>query len=293
MEKLDKAFWHLCTAEKMPVIFRNEDEFRFGMNIVAACCSRHPEVKVIAFILMNNHIHMALFGEYDEVRALFDDIRQRIKRHCASEENMSAMEKWDCKIIRIGDARYLRNTIVYIHRNGYVANKNHTPYSYPWGTGPHYFNISSQVKSKVGDLTVREKRELFRSRDYFAPDSYLLIYGYVAPESFCDIALGMGAFVNAHQYFSDLTKNVEAYAEIAREFQEDSFMCDDEIFLLAAKICRQKLGVDSFKELNPEGRIQLARILHYEYHSGNSQIARVTGIPERDINSMFPLSAKK
>ena len=33
----------------------------------------------------------------------------------------------------IADIDAIRNTIVYINRNGFVSNHNYTSYSYPWG----------------------------------------------------------------------------------------------------------------------------------------------------------------
>ena len=49
--------------------FRDEDDFKVAMNYVAIEAARHPEVVVLAFILMSNHVHFLLRGRREEVIA--------------------------------------------------------------------------------------------------------------------------------------------------------------------------------------------------------------------------------
>lgn len=50
------------------------------------------------------------------------------------------MKSFRMSLKSVCDLRTLRNTIVYVNRNGYVVNPAYTPFSYPWGTGRYYFN---------------------------------------------------------------------------------------------------------------------------------------------------------
>ena len=46
---------------------RDDEDFRVAMNYVAIQAASSPEVAVLAFILMSNHVHFVLKGRADEL----------------------------------------------------------------------------------------------------------------------------------------------------------------------------------------------------------------------------------
>lgn len=286
-------FWHLVTSEKMPVILRDDCEFAVGMNLFASSCSLYPGLKVLAFTWMNNHLHAVIGGDYDAVLSLFETLRRRLVDVFSKKGGHVGLSAWACKVIGVSDLGYMRNLIAYVHRNGYVVDKAVTPFSYVWGTGHVYYNAPrTGVQHRLHDLPVRIKREIFRSRDVFGPDEWIVVDDrYIAPESFCDVGLGMAMFRNAHQYLSALTKNVEAYSQIALELMEDNFATDNELYSVVARLCKQDFGVNTVRDMDQGSKVQLVRKLHYDYRAGNSQISRITALPQSFVDSLFPLSS--
>ena len=71
--------------------------------------------------------------------------------------------------------------------------------------------------------TARWKRSAFHSNlgDNLTGLNHL--DGYVSPMCFCHIRLAEGLFINAHQFFSKITKSVESSAAIAKEIGESVF----------------------------------------------------------------------
>ena len=46
--------------------FRDEEDFKVAMNYIAILAAQRPEVVILAFILMSNHVHFLLLCREDE-----------------------------------------------------------------------------------------------------------------------------------------------------------------------------------------------------------------------------------
>lgn len=127
-------FWHAYTSGKnTPLLFAEEADFAFVMNVIARAKLEYQDVVILAFEVMNNHFHFVLCAQEAQVSPFWDSIRKRLKRYYPD------IVYADLSYKRIDSLNSLRNNIAYTHRNGYVANPDHTPFSYPWGTGRYYF----------------------------------------------------------------------------------------------------------------------------------------------------------
>lgn len=61
-------WWHLYTLGKeTSIIFSDDDDYRYSMNQMAKCSSEFPELAIVAFELMSNHLHIVLTGEEKRV----------------------------------------------------------------------------------------------------------------------------------------------------------------------------------------------------------------------------------
>ena len=120
-----------------------------------------------------------------------------------------------------------------------------------------------------------------------------MIDGYIAPKSYCTIIFGMAIFRDAHHYFSMVSKNVEAYSELAAEIDDGEFLTDTELFTQVTKIVKSGYGLNALKDLSKAQKLDLARKLHYDYRSSNGQIRRTLGLAQYEVDSLFPLSADK
>lgn len=74
------GIWHLCTpGEKQPVIFRNPEDYVFAMTLVAMCAYDCPQVQIITFEIMSNHVHFVICGSKEEVLAFFELFKKRLR----------------------------------------------------------------------------------------------------------------------------------------------------------------------------------------------------------------------
>ena len=188
-------YWHAYTLGKeTPILFTGSDDLRFAMNVIAQAADKFPELRIIAFEVMNNHFHFVISGSESVIQAFFEFIRKRIFR------SVPGIKYAKLTIKPIKDLHSLRNNIIYTNRNGYVADPNYTPFSYPWGTGCYYFT-QFPLEKTYSDLYTGARRKMFRGRAPELPGDWRMIDGYIAPKSYCAIIFGMAIFRDAHHYF--------------------------------------------------------------------------------------------
>lgn len=123
-------FWHLYTdGTKMQDIFWSEEEFKLGMIALAVCAILSPDVELVTFELMSNHIHLILRGSKAGCIELFSRFSLRLKRLCRQWGRTLDRNVFEPQILEIESLRALRNEIIYVNRNAYVANYRYTPFS--------------------------------------------------------------------------------------------------------------------------------------------------------------------
>jgi REP element-mobilizing transposase RayT len=286
-------YWHLYTqGHDTPLIFKKKDDYVFAMNIVCQAACEFPQTKIITFEIMGNHLHFLLNGEREVAQAFFTFIRKRLALGLRESFPDGLPGTFTASIKPVEDINSLRNTIVYINRNGFVADQTQTPYSYPWGAGRYYFN-EFPILQEFKDLKDREVRQMFRARKPPIPEACKIIDGYIAPSSYCSIKLGMAFFRHAHHYISLLFRNVEAYGEIAMELGDNEACTDNELYSQLSRIIQSRYNLATSKDLTKAQKTDLARTLRNTYRSSNSQISRVLGLSLYEVDAMFPLTAKR
>ncbi len=279
-------FSHAYTSGKeTPLLFADEDDFRLAMNVIAQSAAVYPQVRILAFEVMGNHFHFVVSSPAEsELRGFWDFIRRRLMRLNSNAKILKLSTK------PINSLQSLRNTIVYVNRNGYVADRRFTPFSYPWGTGRYYY-LDAPDGEELKDIFTVEKRAMFRSRTPELPETWRVADGHVVPTSYCAIAYGMAMFRDAHHYFSMLSKNVEAYTAVAIELDESEFLTDTELNAQLMAILNAEYKSASLRNLSKSQKYDLARQLRQNFRSSNGQIRRVLGLSQYEIDIIFPLSA--
>ena len=137
------------------------------------------------------------------------------------------------------------------------------------------------------EIVYTKVRELTHFRDVNALAALRFVGDVPFIPSFCRVDIGQGMFQNARSYFHLLSRNAEAYSQIAMRLKDSVFLTDDEMFVVAAR-CAEKMYSNKLRMLTPEQRIGLARRLHYDYNASNSQLRRVLGLDVSVLNELFP-----
>ena len=202
----------------------------------------------------------------------------------ASEALVSA------QILGIDSLQALRNEIVYVNRNAYVANRMYTPVSYPWGGGCAYFSsvIGLLPTVSVREMGARRVREMTHYRDIEEIAGLRFVGDVPFILSFCRVDLGQSMFRDARHYFHLLTRNAEAFSQIASRLQDMMFLTEDELFAVAIKYSETNFADTKLVNLSPDQKMQLARELHFKYNASNQQLRRLLKLDIRILSEVFP-----
>lgn len=118
------------------VLFADTREFIAGMNRIGICLATLQEtakIIVIAFCLMDNHIHFILYGTREDCNRWMS-LYHRLtmiwqKKHRNSD---SVDELWEYDAWQIMDQEDLKEKIAYVFRNPTVARMGVVPGGYRW-----------------------------------------------------------------------------------------------------------------------------------------------------------------
>lgn len=284
-------YWHLSTnGENSQIIFKCTADFAAAINVLAICLPIYG-VRLIAFVIMNNHIHLVVEGKLEDVLNAFREFCRRLGRYFSKKGQDGILDGFDCgEPIALTSLAFLRAAIAYVHRNPSAARTDALAYSYPWSSGPYYFSeLMNFLKGEpFGDLTLKARREVFQGRVLPMPENYyMLSLGFISPASFVDIRKGESMFRNAADYNGRLNRPDKDVCLIARLNRSSSVLNYEEGFSVALRLAGTKFNVHRLDELTPAQKVDIAKELWYDYRLSEEHIARLLKIEKTLIKEIL------
>ena len=168
--------WHLSTdGNAVDSMFYDEMDFIDGMNRIQIVSSQF-DVIILAFVLMDTHVHFIIYGKYDESNHFIHEYLRRTsmyleKRYCQTKK----LKNVPVSCQRITDDRYLKTAICYVIKNPTAAGLQYTPYEYPWSSGALYFRNrggwtspawtnETYFNGNVLTMSLKEREARFKTR---------------------------------------------------------------------------------------------------------------------------------
>ena len=129
--------------------------------------------------------------------------------------------------------------------------------------------------SLFGEKPTLTQRAILHTRDV-APFADLKAIGSMPfIPSFCDIKLGESMFRDARSYFNSLTRNAEAFSQIANRLKDSIFLTDEELYLVLCSHINKEYSVKTATDLTARQKIDTARHMHFNYNASNQQLRRM------------------
>ena len=284
-------FWHLYTDGRIMEDFLcTEKDFKTAMTALAVAAVLFKKVGIITFELMSNHIHMILNGESDECLELFGRFKARLRRILKTNGRAINWEAFKADILPIETLNALRNEIIYVNRNAFVANPQFTPFSYPWGGGCAFFLpcLNLLPVRSLKEVGFNKARELTHFREIRLIEDLKFLGDVAYIPSFCRTDIGESMFRDARSYFNSLTRNAEAFSQIAQRLKDSVFLTDEEMYAAATMYAEKTYSNRQLSLLNPEQKIQISKELHFKYNASNQQIRRLLKLDIGILNELFP-----
>mgnify|MGYP003295820117 CR=1 FL=1 len=280
--------YHLWTPENFEIIFTCDSDFQIGMNIIAICAKLYPDIRIVTFEWMANHLHMVLAGQESRIRSLLNTLKRFLARYFQANGRSIDWSHFTPGLRRISSLEDMRNVIIYDNMNGYEISPGHTPFSYPWGANRYFFNPDAcrLAMSQSRKMSLRERQSSTRSRSADYVSDILMFDGYALPLSFCDIETGQRLFRNPSHYFSKVSRSVETDKTIAKEIGENIYYTDSDLFAAVSKACRERYGFPSPGQIPSEAKMEIAKMMRFEYNASVKQIQRMLKLGPDTIQAL-------
>lgn len=291
--------YYLVTTDHLEdaLWFRDDDDYATGMNYVAIQAALTPEVMVLVFILMSNHVHFVLYGTRREVEAFVNDFKGRYSKYLNKKygtKEFLRRNSLNIKELPMEETEALERGMAYVQMNCVAANICLYPGQYLWGTGNVFFQADTTSGGvhkyrRLGDLSGRERVRLLHSGQALAlPADWLLAdAGYVLPESYVDVKHVEGIFRSAKrmQYFL----NTSSKARKRLESEEENLPAfRDQVILSAIPDLLQSLfQKKTFDGLTNPEKTEALRQIRFRFSAGVHQAARVCGLTYADAASLL------
>jgi REP element-mobilizing transposase RayT len=287
-------FYHYATEGlKDDILFLSTADFVAGINRIALILCRlglaHP-VQVICFCLMDNHLHIILYGLEDDCDLFMARYKQATELWLRFHGGDNLPGKvWNIGHWLIPDSERLKETIAYIHRNPLAAGMAVTPAGYLWSSASLLFSDHTWIKKTaipIGNLSTYERRNLFSSKSELPGDWLYLSDGLIWPGNFVNYKLMERQFKSVRDYQFYMNKGVES--DINQQIYGDAAsLPDGEIAMLARSISKEYSGTDRIADLGVRERISLARKIKKQTGATSKQIARIVRLKLSELEPIL------
>ena len=276
----ETGFFHVCTdGGALPWMFQDDKDFISGVNRIGVC-SFLANVKVVSYVLMDNHVHFVLLGtmplckefitRYKHLTGKYIYTRYSIKGHI---RGVSA------RIIPIVDNDNLKAVISYIDRNPVVAGYKSLPVEYPWGSARYVFRENPEAGKEnmlaIGTIPVRQMAGMLGTRVKLPNEWQVDNSGMIYPPCFLEEDIIEALFKSPVGYIYHLAKKMEGEIDAVICSGNRSFIPDKELRPVVTQLDADMFGNNDIRILNLSSRLVIARKLRYEYASTHKQIARM------------------
>lgn len=283
--------WHFSTdGNCLDVMFYDETDFTDAMNRIYIVSSGYI-ILVLAFCLMDNHIHFVLYGDFDECnRFIHEYVRRTSMAISERHGDRKKLSSVPIHFQKVDTDRYLKTVICYVIKNPMVAGLPYTYFDYPWSSGALYFRAKSQWTSPnwstielLNTDSWRSQRSIFKTREKVEGDA--ISTGMILPNKYVAVDVVERIFRTHKSYNYFLLSTRERDVEERGGVNSPLSIPDNELRQRKQEVCSVLFGVKSTKLLTVNQRVALAQELGRQFSCSPKQLARVCGLVYKEVEN--------
>lgn len=261
--------------------FREDEDFKVAMNYIAIEAVQHPEIRVLAFILMSNHVHFVLKGRREQVVSFITRFKLRYSIYYRRKYGVKEFLRrngLDVREIPYEDEAVER-AVAYVVMNCVAAGICSHPSQYPWGSGNVYFCPAPKEACLLKDMSKRARKRLLHSDCEDLPSNWIVsAEGYILPSAYTDVRGVEALFRTPKRFNFFLTNSSKAKKRLEVTDEKLPAFRDQTILASLPDLCRSLFQKDSFAALTQQEQSEIARQIRFRFSADVSQIARVCGV---------------
>ena len=264
------------------LIFRDREDYIAGMNLVAVACFS-VGVRVLAFVLMSNHVHFVVKGSFqgaDRFIYLYKNLLSRyLSWRYGTKQFLHNVKTSVAAVEMDGDA--LKRLIAYILNNPVKAGIMCVPQGYEWSSARCYFNSMDSARDTrlVGELGVDQARAMFHTKKRLPADWRVCSSGYVTPESYIDVDEVEKCYGTSRSFEYFLSSSLS----VRKGVNENVTFSDAVLRAAMAELLDKKYMVADVGQLNSFLLSHLLRDLKSRFGAPTQQLARVVGVSLSEV----------
>lgn len=291
MEK--RGFYHLFSdGFRTDVLFEDKQAFIAGMNIVALCFLK-CNIDILAFCLMDNHVHFILYGTFDECMSFRDRFMHKYAIWYSNRYSGKILEKMDFDIKLMEDEKYILNSIAYALRNGIAAGYCYCAEDYPWSSGGLYFRMPERITEmtsgwkQISEIKVRDIRRIFQTKADIPAEWKITPEGYIWPGNYIDFKMVEKLYRTPKSFTFFMGQSKEDEINRSLGISECIALPDMELRAKAVTHCLQRFNTTNLRKLNAQQRILLGKELRKTYRCSAKQIARIIHLDPQYVKELI------
>jgi hypothetical protein len=258
-------------------MFRGDSDFIAGVNR-AGICSVVSGVKIVSFVLMDNHVHFIVYSQMPSCKDFILRYKNLTGKYIYSRYGIKGhTHTLPAEIIRIDSFERLMATIAYLDRNPIVAGWRMMPDEYRWGVSRLMFREERgrETFRKLDTFSMREQSVLLGTHVRLPQDWRVDESGMLDVRCFVDVAFLEKLFRSPGRYLYFLFRKLEGDVDKFFTMGTRTFVQDKDLRLIVGKLAKDLYGEGDVRLLSVNTRLLLARKLRYDYASTVKQISRM------------------
>lgn len=290
VEKKVDGIYHLYSnGLTVDIPFGKEDDKIYCMNI-AAILSAELGVAILCIIVLDTHFHMLVRDDSGKIELYVSKLRVLLVTYFARRGRKESIGKGlflSCDELETETS--VKTHFCYVYRNC-LDCYNRLPSEYEWGSGNIYFSEMREtpVCHRVGDMTDREKREVFHTHKY-VPENWLVdTNGKILPRSYVDYNAVEQLFVSPRAYiaFMFVKKEDEQQMKLTFEKKYREMRTIQELREKAREISKNIMN-KSLRSLDFDGKIKIASMMVRNGISGKTaSLAKAVYLAPEDLKRL-------
>ena len=272
-------------------LFEDKPAFIAAMNIIAICFFR-CKVSILAFCLMDNHVHFILYGTLDECLQFRDKFLHKYAIWHSKRYSGKKLESIEFDIKHMEDERYILTSIAYVLRNCIAAGFRYCAIDYLWSSASLYFRDAESLRNfttgwqRLSEISVKERNRRLQTQMDLPSDWLITPDGYIWPGCYIDYKHVERLFKTpkSFTYFMGQGKEEEINKSLGMEASVQ--IPDMELREKATIHCLRMFKTTNMRRLDATRRIELAKILRKEYKCSIKQIARIVHLDSQYIKEL-------
>ena len=284
--------YHFCTdGLKGGLLFNNVAEFAFGMILMGLLCIKF-HIRIYAFSLMPNHIHIVLHGTGEKCLLAFDFLKRKISARLKRDGYYPLPPDYWFKLTKIESRQQLMTEIIYVLRNPLEKEWNVVG-GYLWSSEWIYYSDFAKVLDgkPACSFSKREMEKMVGGEDTLPP--HWLIHPYIGllPSCFVDADAVRSLFPSPKDLQIAIVKDYEVFLQIAKRLGELKEYSKSERESIVSQILQKRFGGKPLGALTEADKGKMILILGREFGFTSYQISISIFVKEKIVRQV--LAAKE